>query len=305
MADEIGFIGLGSMGGAMAMRLADKGHRLVIYDPEVKSRQPLVDRGAKAAESARAVADRAAVVIACLPTVEISKTVALGNEGIIHGEAVRCYIETSTIGRQAIEEIGTGLGPSGIEVVDAPVSGGPRAARAGTLSIMTSGSANALSRARPVLEAISESLFNVGTTAGLAQLCKLVNNALSLTGMALACEAIVVGAKGGLDPTIMLSAINASSGRNSATYDKFPNAVLTRTFDYGGPLSLASKDLHLFLEEAARQAVPTSVTSAGAAMWDAARQEGDPNRDFTTLIQIVERMANFEVDGRISTAAAQ
>lgn len=107
----------------------------------------------------------------------------------------------------------------------------------------------------------------VGSVAGQAQVCKIVNNAISITGMVVACEAMVLGAKAGLDPAVMIDVINASTGRNSATVDKFPKAILARTFDYGGPMSIGEKDLNLYLEEARAQEVSSLAVSIPAQLW--------------------------------------
>ncbi len=303
MNQSVGFIGLGQMGGAIAARLLEIGHRMVVYDPDAKRIAPLLARGARRAAHARDVANEAEIVCACLPSVEASRAVAFGAESIIEGTAICHYVEMSTIGRPAITEIAARFKERGLTVIDAPVSGGPSAARDGCLTIIVSGPEGALDQVLPLLQSMSSRVFLVGSEAGLAQVCKLVNNALSLVGMALACEATVVGVKAGLDARTMLDVINASTGRNSATLDKFPKAILTRTFDYGGPMSLAAKDLRLFLDEAACQAVPTSVTQAGEALWALAGGEGDPQRDFTTLIQTVERWAGVRVEGHESSTS--
>lgn len=294
----IGFIGIGRMGGAMAERLLDRGFPLVISDASPEAVAPFVARGAIAVDTPRDVADRAEAVFACLPSVAVSLDVATGAAGVIHGKTVRQYVEMSTIGRSAVHEIGTQLAAVGIDVVDAPVSGGPSGARAGTLSVILAGTEEARRAVSEPLAAIAPRQFLVGNDPGLAQMCKLVNNAISLVGMALASEALVVGARAGLDPTVMLEVVNNSTGRNSATAEKFPKAVLTRTFDYGGPIGAGPKDLQLFLDEAERYGIPTEITAAGAHLWRIAVSEGDPDRDFTRLVQTLERWAGVELDGR-------
>lgn len=245
--DLVGFIGLGHMGAAMARRLLSAGHALLVHDLDPAAADDLGRRGARVAASAREVGEQAEVVFLCLPSVDAARSVAAQLAG---GRSVRMVVETSTVGPAAVRDMAAALRPHGIAVVDAPVSGGPRGAEAGTLSLMHAGEPAAIARALPLLRTVAGRLFDVGAEPGLAQVCKLVNNAISAAGMVAACEATVVGAKAGLDPATMLDAINAGSGRNSATLDKFPQSILTGRFDYGGPLGLMVKDLTLYLDGA-------------------------------------------------------
>lgn len=289
---RLGCIGLGQMGGAIALRLMQAGHPLTVFDTDGDAVARLVDTGAQAAASPAAVADVADTILVCLPSPEVSRVVA---HDVAEGGAVRNYIETSTIGPEAARDIAQAMAARGIRMLDMPVSGGPSAAMAGTLSMIVSGPPDAVTELRPLLAAIGSGIFVVGAEAGMAQLAKLANNALSLVGMALAAEAMAVGVKAGLDAQALLDVINASTGRNSATMDKFPRAVLTRSFDYGGPLIAATKDLGLFLREAERMGVPASVTAEGARMWQTAAEQGDPQRDFTTIVKLVEQSAGIEI----------
>ncbi len=298
MQMEIGFIGTGHMGGAMALRLIEAGYPLTVFDTNPAVLAPLQAQGGRVAGSPREVADVAEIVFACLPSREVSREVALGPDGVGEGRAVRVHVETSTIGLPTAQVIAEGLEKKGIQMLDAPVSGGPRGAHAGTLTMMTSGSQDVFERVRPVLQSIAHKVFRVGDRPGLAQVCKLVNNAISAIGMAAACEAVVTGVKAGLDATTLIEVINVSTGRNSATAEKFPTSILTRTFDYGGPLEIAVKDMHLYLELAEELGVPTWVANNAAALWQYAASQGGAKRDYTTLIQYLEKWAGIEVKGR-------
>jgi 3-hydroxyisobutyrate dehydrogenase-like beta-hydroxyacid dehydrogenase len=182
-----------------------------------------------------------------------------------------------------------------VELVDAPVSGGPRGAAAGTLSVMHAASPTAMARVRPLLEAIAGKRFDVGAVPGLAQVCKLVNNAISAAGMVAACEATVVGIKAGLDADTLLAAINAGSGRNAATIDKFPAAILPGSFDYGGPMGLMLKDLSLYLQEASAAGVPQSVVPAALAAWQTAVDRSGFDADYSRVICHLEADAGVQV----------
>ncbi len=231
---DLGFLGLGQMGAAIAERLAQAGARLHVFDPDPVALAPFVLNGAVDHASARAVADAATIVFACLPGAAISRAVAAE---VAQGTALRVYVEMSTIGSRTMRDLAEQLQARGIALIDCPISGGPKGARAGTLSVIAAGPAAALAQVRPWLDRIGKSVFVMGDTPGQAQLMKLVNNLLSAANLAAAFEALVLGAKGGLDPDLMVQVINASTGRNSATLDKVPRAVLPGTFDYGAKLA--------------------------------------------------------------------
>ena len=287
-----GFIGLGHMGGAMARRLLAAGFPLVVHDLDGGAVQALVALGARAAADAAQVAREAEAVFLCLPSVEAARSVAAG---LARGGALQVVVETSTVGPAAVRDMARLLGERGIEAVDAPVSGGPRGAEAGTLSVMHSGAPAAVQRVMPQLAAIAGKRFDVGAEPGLAQVCKLVNNAISAAGMVAACEATVVGVKAGLDADTLLAAINAGSGRNAATQDKFPMAILPGTFDFGGPMGLMLKDLSLYLEQAAAAGVPQTVAPAALRAWQQAVEHSGFDADYSRVICHLESGAGVAV----------
>jgi 3-hydroxyisobutyrate dehydrogenase-like beta-hydroxyacid dehydrogenase len=292
MTDLTGFIGIGHMGGAIARRLLDAGHALIVYDRDAAACAAFEKLGASVVPSVRALADQAQVAFLCLPSVQASREVATEMAG---ANALRCVVETSTVGPASVREMAVLLSPHGIEVIDAPVSGGPSGARAGTLSLMHSGAHEALARVMPLLSAISTRRFDVGAQPGLAQVCKLVNNAISAAGMVAACEATVLGVKAGLDAGTLLAAINAGSGRNAATLDKFPKSILTGTFDFGGPMGLMLKDLSLFIEQSQAYGVPGLMAPAALAAWEEAVRRTGFDADYTKLIQHMEADAGVTV----------
>jgi 3-hydroxyisobutyrate dehydrogenase-like beta-hydroxyacid dehydrogenase len=181
-------------------------------------------------------------------------------------------------------------------MVDAPVSGGVAGAKKGTLAVMAAGSHDLVRRVEPVL-AVFGRVFEVGERPGLGQVMKLANNLMSATAMAIASEAIVMGVKAGLDPRTMVDVINAGSGRNSATQDKFPNSVIPRSFDFGFATGLMVKDVKLALDEAEAQEVPMWVGSAVRQLWQFASQSLGPGSDITELVKCLEQWAGVEVGG--------
>jgi 3-hydroxyisobutyrate dehydrogenase-like beta-hydroxyacid dehydrogenase len=290
-----GFIGLGAMGGALARRLAGAGIALHVYDPDASRVAALQALGATAHTGARSIADTAEVIFASLPDSAISRSVAYGAEGVLGGSAVQVYVETSTIGRLAVMDIAARLGAAGIAVIDAPVSGGPRGADDGTLSVISSGDAAALDRVRGYLGLLGKNHFTVGTEPGMAQMMKLVNNLISAANMVSAYEALVLGAKAGLDADQMVQIINVSTGRNSATVDKIPTSVLTGTFDYGASIRTIHKDVSLGLKEAEALNVPMWVGQNVRQVWEFAITQGGADLDFTAMIRYMEAWSGVEV----------
>lgn len=297
---RLAFIGCGAMGAPIAERLIDAGHALHIYDLRPEATAPLVARGATAAPSPRAAAEDSDIAFACLPSPEVSLTVALDADGIRACKGLTAYVEMSTIGSKAVKAIAQGLAAAGIPLLDSPVSGGPRGARAGTLSTMVAGERATFERVKPLLETVARNVFYIGETPGLGQVTKLANNMISAAGMAAAFEASAMAVKAGVDARTLIETVNASTGRNSATMDKFPASVLTRSFDYGGKLATMYKDVFLCLEEARELNVPMWVGSNVVQLWFHAMTEGRGNDDYTTLIKMIETWAGVVVGGNES-----
>ena len=180
------------------------------------------------------------------------------------------------------------------------MSGGPRGARAGTLSTMVAGEHAAFERVKPMFEALARHVFYVGDRPGMGQVVKLANNMISAAGMLAAFEASAMAVKAGVDARTLIETVNASTGRNSATMDKFPASVLTRSFDYGGKVSTMYKDVHLCLEEAKQLKVPMWLGANVVEMWHMGMAEGRGDDDFTSLIKMIEKWAGVVVGGNAS-----
>ena len=283
------------MGLPMALRLLDRGYELTVFDIREDALQPLLERGAQAAKSPADVASEADTILVSLPTPEVVHEVALGPNGIVEGSIVRTYVDLSTTGPTVAELVANWLGKKGISVLDAPVSGGVSGAEKGTLTVMVSGPVSPYEEMKPLLEIIGKNVIYVGKRPGWGQMMKLVNNFLSATAMAASSEAFVLGIKAGLDPEIMLKVINGSTGRNTATEDKFPGAILPRTFDWGFTTDLMYKDVKLCLEQAEMLGVPMWVGNAVRQLWAYVVSQGGGPRDFTTIIQYIESWAGVEV----------
>lgn len=291
---QLGFVGVGTMGRPMAQRLIEAGHTVIVFDRDDAAVAELKAIGAQTAASVKEVADTARIVFTSLPTPAIFKQVALGDGGLIEGSAIKVLVDLSTVGSRTEKEVAEGLLAKGIETVDAPVSGGAAGAKKGTLAIMAAGNPVALEEVRGLFDVLGK-VFVVGDKAGQGQLLKLLNNMLSSTAFAITSEAFVAGVRGGLDPEVMMSVINAGSGKNGATLDKFPKHVLPRTFDFGFPVGSVCKDIGLAVDECQALGVPMWVGSVARQMWNYAAMQDGAARDMTELVKYVERWSS--VDG--------
>ena len=296
---DIGFIGLGRMGFHMARRLVEAKHTLIIHDTNADAVKRLTALGAEAASSPRDVADRAETVMASLPSLEASLNVATGKDGVIEGKRVKRFVDLSTIGSHMAVRIHDLLARRNIAQLDSPVSGGVGGAEKGTLAVMVSGPRADFDLLKPALDVIGK-VFYIGEKPGSAQTMKLVNNLLSATAVAVTSEAVVIGVKAGLDAGVMIDVINAGSGMNTASRDKFPRAILPRTFDFGFATGLMVKDVRLCLEESKAMGLSMEVAEAVGRLWETVIKEMGAESDFTSAIQPIEKSAGVIVKGKAS-----
>ena len=264
---EIGFIGLGNMGFPMARRLIEAKHQVTVFDTRKEVVDKLVAMGAQGSSSTRDIADRCETVLASLPSLQASLEVATGAGGVIEGKRVKRFVDLSTVGSQMAVKIHGLLAKKNIVQLDSPVSGGVGGAEKGTLAVMVSGPRADYEAAKPALDVIGK-VFFIGEKPGAAQTMKLANNFLSATAMVATSEAVVMGVKAGLDPAVMIDVINAGSGLNTASRDKFPRSVLPRSFDFGFATGLMVKDVRLALEEMKSLGLSMEVAEAVGRLWE-------------------------------------
>jgi 3-hydroxyisobutyrate dehydrogenase len=245
---RIGYVGLGVMGGALARRLLRE-HRLTVFDLSPERRAEFAALGATVAKSPAEVGAASDIVLTCLPTSAQVKDVIFGdNHGLIRGLRPGGLIIDQTSGATAATRaMASELKTSGFELIDAPVSGGPRGADAGTIAIMVGGTAEQYARVAPLLAVISPNTAHVGPL-GAGHTLKALNNMMSAANRLLAFEAVSIAAANGLDPAIAVDMINKSSGRNSATLAVFPNNIFTDDFAARFTMALMEKDVALAAE---------------------------------------------------------
>jgi 3-hydroxyisobutyrate dehydrogenase-like beta-hydroxyacid dehydrogenase len=293
---DIGFIGLGKMGMPMARRLVEAKHQLVVFDTRREAVDALVKLGAIAASSPKEIADRVETVMASLPSLQASLDVATGKDGVIEGKKVKRFVDLSTVGSRMAVKIHDILARKNIVQVDSPVSGGVPGAEKGTLAVMVSGPKADYEAIKSVIEVIGKPFF-IGTKPGAGQTMKLANNFLSATAMVATSEAVVMGVKSGLDPKVMVDVINAGSGMNTASRDKFPRSVLPRSFDYGFATGLMVKDVRLAVEEIRAMGLSMEVAEAVGRLWEAVIKDQGAESDFTAATKTIEKAAGVVVGG--------
>jgi 3-hydroxyisobutyrate dehydrogenase-like beta-hydroxyacid dehydrogenase len=284
------------MGGPMASRLLDAGHSLVVFDTSAAATAPLAARGAVVAASAEDVASQAEVVFISLPTPPIVQAVTTGEGGVLKGSKVQVLVDLSTTGPSVAAMAARACAARNVAWVDSPVSGGIGGATKGTLAVMVSCSKPTFERMDPILKLFGRTFF-VGEKPGLAQIAKLGNNLLAAAAIVLSSEAVVMGVKAGIDPKVLIDIINAGSGRNSATQDKFPRAILPRTFDFGFATGLSYKDVRLCLDEAEALGVPMVAGAAVRQMLAITQAKFGADSDFTSIARVVEEWAGVEIKG--------
>jgi 3-hydroxyisobutyrate dehydrogenase-like beta-hydroxyacid dehydrogenase len=284
------------MGFPMARRLIETHHDVIVFDTQSAALQRAVALGAKAAASSKEVADRAETVMASLPSPAASLEVATGASGVIEGSRVKRYIDLSTVGSRTAVQIHDRLAELNIAALDSPVGGGVSGAEKGALALVVSGPRNEFDVIRSALEAIGRP-FYIGEKPGSAQTMKLANNILAANVLVATAEVVVMSVKAGLDPAVMIDVLNAGSGATSASRDKFPRAILPRTFDYGFATGLMVKDVRLYLDEAKALGVPVDVAEAIGRLWEAAARDEGTDSDFTAVIKPLEKAAGVIVGG--------
>jgi 3-hydroxyisobutyrate dehydrogenase len=293
---SIGFIGIGSMGWPMALRLAQAGYGVTVFDVAPGHAEKFAQEAkAKAAATCAALAREADIVITMLPTSnEVAQALdgAAGALAALRKDAV--VIEMSSGLPSRTREFAERVKARGGVLIDAPVSGGVPRAKTGELAIMAGGDAAVLERVRPVLETMGTSITHVGAV-GSAHAMKALNNLVSAGGFLIGIEALLIGKKFGIDPGVMIDILNASTGVNNSTQKKFKQYVLSREFNAGFGLDLMVKDLTIALELGRDTATATPFAALCREMWAAAAASLGKGQDHTAVARLSEHLAGVEL----------
>jgi 2-hydroxymethylglutarate dehydrogenase len=299
---RVGFIGLGAMGKPMAMNILKAGFDLMVTDVREDPIRELVRLGAKSAHTAKDVAAATDIVLASLPSVEISQEVAFSSNGVLAGaKEGTLYIETSTIMPSVIKEIAKQAVDIGVQVLDAPVSGGAIAQRLeGRLTIMVGGAKDAVEKVTPVLKTIGSKIFHVGDV-GAGNMVKIVNNLIAVTNIVNIMEGMAFGTKAGIDPQILRDVIAVSTGGGPGVFENVVTQILNRNFEpppgktASAALRIAYKDLKLALDLANELSVPLTLGSTALQSWAEGKARGLGNSELWGLIKVFEEKAGIKV----------
>jgi 4-hydroxybutyrate dehydrogenase/sulfolactaldehyde 3-reductase len=292
---KIGFIGLGTMGGPMARNLIRKGHALVVSDMQPAAVAALVEAGATTAASPREIAAQSEIVITMLPDAPDVERVALGSDGIVAGLAKGAlYIDMSTIDPATTRKVGAAVALRGATMIDSPVGKTADAAVAGTLTLMVGGSADAVARARPVLDCMGTDFFHCGEL-GAGQTMKLINNLLATAVSEASIEALVTGTKSGLTLDTMLSVLRTTMAWNNALAIAMPKRPLAGDFSPGFMMKLAHKDCRLALQMVEGLGVTAPVGRAAFASLEEGLQRGLADLDVGALLKLREEPVGVQV----------
>src|ERR687890_966633 len=290
MKPRIGFVGLGNIGFPMCRRLLESGYEVLAYDANPEAVSRLEDTPAEPADSLKALA-AADVVLLSLPSSDVVEEVVLGEGGLAEGlSSGKVLIDTSSSRPSSTRDLAKKLAEFGVEMLDAPVSGGVLRAEEGKLAVMVGGQEEVFERWREVLESFGEKIFHVGEH-GAGHLVKSLNNLLSATTLASAAEAVILPERAGISPETFVKVINASNGRSYSTEVKLPRYILDGSFDDGFALGLMVKDLKIALETAEELGLPMLVGSTLGQVWQAADARGYGAEGHTVIYAFLEELA--------------
>ncbi len=295
MGEPVGFVGLGIMGARMAACLARAGHEVAVYNRTAEKAEAFVaEHGGRVAETPRAAAEGAAVVITMVVDGSQVEQVLLGDDGAVHGAAPgTLFVDMSTIAPADARRIGTTLAERGLAFVDAPVSGSAPKAEDGTLTIMAGGSEADVARARPFFDAMGEVILHVGDL-GQGQTVKVISNSVGATNCATLAQALVVGKATGVDLPSLVSVLGASSG---ASYMVTLKAEPMLEHDYTPLFRLEHmlKDVSICLSESEAAGAPFPAAALAHELYAAAMGRGLGDQDFAAVLEAAEGLAGVRI----------
>ncbi|MQG08564.1 MAG: NAD(P)-dependent oxidoreductase [SAR202 cluster bacterium] len=258
---DIGFVGLGNMGGPMAINMAKNGHKLTVHDLRKESAIELLEMGAEWSDTPKGVVGKNEVVFTSLPVPRDVETVVLGENGIVEGTSGdNIYVDLSTNSPTTIRRIHDECALKGIKVLDAPVSGGTYGAAAGTLAVMVGGDEEIFKQIKPALDAIGSHVVYCGPI-GNGMVTKICNNLLSMGIGVLMSEALTLGVKAGMDLEVLADVITNSTGGNKRLADKFPRFLFQGNFEPGFATALAAKDVRLATDLGREYGIPMELSN--------------------------------------------
>lgn len=294
MSEQLGFVGLGIMGSRMARRFVDRDADLVVWNRSEERMAPLIEAGAKPADSPAELAERCTVVMICVSDTPDVVDVAQGSEGVLAGaETGTMVIDHSTISPTVTEELAAAARKSDVPWIDAPVSGGPEGAASGTLSIMVGGSPEDVERATPIMQVTGDTITHVGPV-GSGQKAKIVNQILVAINQLASSEALLFAQAAGLELEPVLQAVKGGAAGSWMLANRGPQMIV-RDWSPGFTIDLQQKDLRLALEAGDDCRVPLVATALVAQFYRVLQAEGLGDEGNHALVKALERLAGIEL----------
>jgi 2-hydroxymethylglutarate dehydrogenase len=294
---QVGLIGIGAMGGPMAVNLCKAGFELTVYDVNKVAVRRLTEQGAVAAATPKELAMVSEAVITMLPNFQIVSSIMEGTDGVLAGVRDGAIIvDMSTVAPHQTRAMAAKAAERGAVYLDAPVSGGVSGAEKGTLTIMVGGPDEAVDRVMQIFEALGKKVYRVGDV-GSGDAVKLANNLLLGVNMAAVAEALVIGVKAGLNPRVLLEVIRSSSGASYALEAKADAFILNGKFEPGFAIDLQYKDLELATQTGKDMGVPLFMTGLAQQLFEQARAAGLGDQDISAVIRPLEKLVGIEVRG--------
>ncbi|OCR25084.1 3-hydroxyisobutyrate dehydrogenase [Pseudomonas syringae] len=285
MTIKVGVIGLGNMGGGMAATLASKGFDVSGFDLSSAALIAAESKGVKPVTNRTALIKQVDVLILSLPKAEHVEAVCLGADGILaQGNRGLIVVDTTTSTPEASRKVAAALAEKGIGFIDAPVSGGPKGAATGTMSMVIGAEDDDLAKVLPVLEGMSGTRVHVGK-CGAGNVAKIANNMLAACHLISTAEAVSMAVKAGVDPEKLMLGLNAGSGRSGATQVMFPTWVLNKTYNSGFTMGLMRKDVGLATDLAASLDLDLPLARIVAQLWAASSETLPDGEDFNCIVQ--------------------
>jgi 3-hydroxyisobutyrate dehydrogenase len=301
---RIGFVGLGTMGGPMARRLAAQGHQVIGYDVDATRAARAREGGVTLAASPAGAAENADAVLSSLPDPAALRRAYLDADGVLSTvKAGATLLDLSTVDPDTWREVAAAARVKGVDCLDAPVSGGPAEAGSGKLVFLVGGDGAVVERWRGLLMTLGTEIHHVGPL-GSGQIIKLVNNVMSIGNVAVAAEAMVLGVKAGMEPQRLFDILSTSGGRSHHFLKRFPNVLAGDFTPYFG-IGLSRKDIALALGMAAKLEVPMFVASAVRQVYEAAHAQGFGQLDMAAVTKLYEHWTGVTVRGAPSRDGAR
>lgn len=291
---RIGFIGIGLMGSRMCKCILKAGYTVTVTDVNEEAVKELESAGANWKHTPKEVAQASDVIITMLPNSQVVEAVVLGKNGLIEGfKKSDVLIDMSSSLPSSTRMLAEKLEIKGVEMIDAPVSGGPSGAESGTLSVMVGGKEQVFNEIKPILDVLGSKVFYIGGI-GAGHVTKAVNNALYATTLVAACETITLGVKAGIDPSKLIEVIGSCSGQCYAS-NKFKNYTLKRNFKPGFALDLLAKDVDIALTMSSEMKVPMVTSHTAREFLMMGQQKGFGKDDNTRIIEMLEELVGVRV----------